>query len=160
MKEIVVTFSFICICLFSNAQESNQLNKMIIESLRSYMSYNSELRKKECADCEKYNTYICRDGLPSNFPYDSLPNVTFFSVDFFRVYSNHLKKQLQKGIDVLFVSFKLKNNQLQVSITSKSVKLMNKKAIVVGLSNWCNCFYEYSCEKQEWELKENKFGGI
>lgn len=94
------------------------------------------------------------------FPYDSLPNVTYFSVDFFRVYSNHLKKQLQKGIDVLFVSFKLKNNQLQVSITSKSVKLMNKKAIVVGLSNWCNCFYEYSCKKQEWELKENKFGGI
>ena len=141
-------------------QNDNQLNKMIIESLRSCMSYNSKLRKKVCVNCEKYNTYICRDGLPANFPYDSLPNVTFFSVDFFRVYSNPLKKQLQKGIGALFVSFKLKNGQLQVIVTTKSVKLINKKTITVGLSDWCNYFYEYSCEKQEWELKENKFGGV
>lgn len=141
-------------------QNSNQLNEMIIASLRSYLSYNLELQKKVCANCEKHDTYICKDGLPRNFPYDTLQNVTFFSVDFFRVYSNPLKKQLQKGIGALFVSFELNNNQLQITISSKNVKLINKKTIGVGLSSWGNYFYEYSCEKQEWELKATKYEGV
>ena len=160
MKKIGIFIVLISISSKLVGQNNNQLNEMIVESLRSYLSYSSELRKKVCANCEKYDTYICKDGLPLNFPYDSLPNVTFFSVDFFRAYSNPLKKQLQKGIGTLFVSFSLNNNQLQITVTSKSVKLMNKKTIGVGLSDWGNYFYEYSCEKQEWALKETKYGGV
>jgi hypothetical protein len=144
-------------------QNTNQLNEMIIESLRSHLDYSSELQKKVCENCEKSNTYICQDGLPAYFPYDSLQNVTFISVDFFRLYSHTnklLNKQLKKGISAFFVSFELKNSQLRITITSKSVKLMNKKTIGLGLCCWGNYFYEYSCEKQEWELKEIKYGGV
>ena len=160
MKKIYIVIMLISMLSPLMGQNNNQLNEMIIESLRSYISYSSELQKKVCANCEEHNTYICKDGLPLNFPYDSLPNVTFFSVDFFRVYSNPLKRQLQKGIGALFVSFELNNNQLKITITSNSVKLMNKKTIGVSLSDWGHYFYEHSCEKQEWILKNIQYGGV
>ena len=160
IKKVYIAIVLISMSSQLVGQNNNQLNEMIIESLRSYLSYSSEQQQKVCKNCEKYDTYICKDGLPRNFSYDNLQNVTFFSVDFFRVYSNSLKKQLKKGIRALFLSFELRNNQLQITVSSKSVKLINKKTIGVGLSNWGNYFYEYSCEKQEWELKEIKYGGI
>jgi hypothetical protein len=160
MKKNYIVIMLISMSSHLVGQNANQLNEMIIESLRSYLSYSSELQKKVCKNCEKYDTCICRDGLPANFPYDSLQNATFFSVDFFRVYSNPLKKQLKKGTSALFVYFELKNNQLQITISSRSVKLTNSKTISVGLSDWGNYCYEYCCEKQKWELKETKYEGV
>lgn len=160
MKKTYIVIVLISMSSQLVGQSTNQLNGMIVESLRSYLSYSSELQKRVCKDCKQYDTYICRDGLPANFPYDSLQNITFFSVDFFRVYSNSLKKQLKKGIGALFVYFELKSNQLQITVSSRTVKLMNSKTIGVGLSEWGNYFYEYSCEKQEWELKETKYEGV
>ncbi|MDR0541832.1 MAG: hypothetical protein LBH19_06430 [Dysgonamonadaceae bacterium] len=163
MKKIYILIVMISMSSQLLGQNTNQLNEMIVESLRSYINYSSELQEKVSANCKKSDTYICRDGLPAYFPYDSLKNTTFFSVYFSIVYSHTnklLNKQLKKGIGALFVSFELKDSQLKITITSKSVKLMNKKTIGLGLSDWGNYFYEYSCEKQEWELKEIKYGGV
>ncbi|GHT25915.1 hypothetical protein FACS189430_12500 [Bacteroidia bacterium] len=159
MKKVYIIIVLISMSSQLVGQNTNQLNEMIIESLRSHLDYSSELQKKVCKNCKKSDTYICQDGLPAYFPYDSLQNVTFISVDFFKSKFNPLK-QLKKGISAFFVSFELKDSQLRITITRKSVKLMNKKTIGLGLSDWGNYFYEYSCEKQEWELKEIKYGGV
>ena len=160
MKKIYIMIVLILMSSQLVGQNNNQLNDMIVESLRSYISYSAELQKKVCASCEEDDTYICKDGLPSNFPYNSLPNATFFSVNFFKTYSNPLKKQLKKGIGTLFVSFELNNNQLKIMVTSRTVKIMNKTTIGTDCCEWGIYFYEYFCDKQEWVLKESKYGGI
>jgi hypothetical protein len=141
-------------------QNTNQLNELIIESLHSYINYSLELQKSVCKNCEKYDTYICQDGLPSNFPYNSVENIKIISVDYFRAYSNPLKTQLKKGITALFVCFELNNNQLEISVSSKGVKLIHRTTISVAVSDWAHYIYEYSCDRQKWELKESRYGGI
>ncbi len=154
MKKIWIFIAIISLSIQVNGQIKNELNEMIISSLNTYIDHTCNWMNK--GDI----VYVCKDGLPSYFPVDSMQNVTFFSVDFFSVYSNPFKKKLKKGIGALFVSFELINNQLRITVSSRSVKLINKKNIGVGLSNWGNYFYEYSCENQQWILVETKYGGI
>lgn len=134
---------------------------MLVESLRSFLIYKTELNKPTYKNQGKLiMPYVCKDGLPIDFTYDSLQKTTFFSVDFFKVYSAPLKKQLKKGIDVLFVNFDLKKGQLQIMVSSRNVKLIKKKHINIAIKDWGNYFYEYSCEKKEWRLKRIEYGGV
>ena len=144
-------------------QKDNQLNEMIISSINSYIEWNNDFVKRGISLGDTCNHYICIDGLPSAFPYGSIKNATFFSVNFFRIYqtTNYLlNNQLKKGMEALFVYFELKNNQLQITVSSKNVKLIKKKQIGIGLSDWGIFTYEYSCDKQEWSLVEIKYDGV
>ena len=163
MKKICVFIAMLFWAGHLLGQNKNQLNEMIVSSINSYIEWNNDFVKRGISVGDTCNHYICIDGLPSSFPYDSIKNATFFSVNFFRIYpvsNSLLNKQLKKGIEALFVYFELKNNQLQITVSSKSVKLVKKKQIGVGLSDWGIYTHEYSCEKQEWELKETKYGGV
>jgi len=163
MKKIWIFFAIFFLSYRAMGQDKNQLNEMIVLSLNTYIEHIHDWMDKGVVVKEQTcHHYVCRDGLPTNFPFDSLKNITFFSVYFFRAYSNSnpLKKQLGKGIGALFVSFGLENNQLQITVSSKNVKLANGNQINVGLSDWGVYTYEYFCESKEWELKEIQYGGI
>ncbi len=141
-------------------QCKNQLNEMIISSINSYITWNNNFEKQRNNSFNSYCTYVCKDGLPINFPFDRLQNTTFFTVNPFDTYSNSFKKKLKKGICVLFVSFELTNNRLRITVSNKSIKSIKKKNINIGLSDWGVYLYEYLCEIQEWKLKETKYEGI
>lgn len=59
------------------AQENSQLNGMIIECLDSCTSHFKTITKR-MYKYKDFKSYVCKDGLPPDFPYDSLPNYTFF----------------------------------------------------------------------------------
>ena len=72
----------------------------------------------------------------------------------------NVKKAFQKGQRTLFVSYELKDNQLIITITDRFVKLIHKKRINIGLSDWGRYYFEYSCEHEIWELIETQYGGV
>lgn len=161
MRKIWIFIATLFISVPLIGQGKSQLNDMLTESIFSYLDYSADLHSKVCKNCEPYDLpYICKDGLPSNFPYDSFQHITFFSVDFFKMYSNPFKKKLKKGIGALFVNFELTNNHLCITVSSRSVKLVSKKIINVGISDWGRYFYKYSCDDQQWILIETKYDGI
>ena len=160
MKKICVLIVMLCGAGHLLGQNKNQLNEMIVSSINSYIEWNNDFVKREISVGDTCNHYICIDGLPSAFPYDSIKNVTFFSLHNVNGLSKSFQKELKKGISACFAWIKLTNTQLVISVGGRGVKLIKKNHIGISVVDWGVFTYEYSCDKQEWVLKETKFGGI
>lgn len=137
-----------------------QLNKMIISSLNSFIAENNRL-VKGVINTDTTHYYISKDGLPLNFPYSSLKNVTFISLDNLDGLPNSFKRKLNKGVRVLFVYVRLSDNQFVITVFNNSVRRIKKNRINITEGFHRGIFtYEYSCENQQWILIETKYGGI
>ena len=157
MKKICIFIAIFLISTQLRGQKDNQLNKLLIESILLNIDYDSDLYSKVCSTCGAYTLpYICRDGLPADFPYDSLQHIDFFTFHNIEGYPSSFKKKLKKGIGAWTLGIRLTNNVISIIISSRSVKRIKKRHIGAGVSGSSIYIYEYSCEKQEWELKETK----
>ncbi len=160
MKKIWI---FIVLFLVSShliGQNKNQLNEIIISSINSYIEWNNDFVKRRISLMDTSCYYICIDGLPANFPLDSVQHMTFFSLNNLEGLPNTFKRKLNKGIKTLFVGFNIFENQLTITISGRGVKRTKKNKINIVIGDWGIFSYKYSCDKQEWELQETKFGGI
>jgi len=160
MKRIVAIIVVLTLFFQLKGQESNQLNEILTESLRSYLNYKSDLQSKVCKNCEKLQIYICKDGLPADFPFDSIQDVAFFSLHNLNGLSKSFQKELKKGIGAYFVWIKLTDEKLTIHIGSRGVKLVKKNNIGISIGEWGIFTYEHSCEKQKWLLVNTDYGGI
>jgi len=160
MKRIIVTIGFVFICLFSNAQENKQLNKMINTSLLSYLDWKSDLINKTCKDCGEYAPYICVDSYPNNFSFSEA--IQKRNVKFMSLQNLSGQKELKKGKKYEFVlmELSLEKNRITITLSGKDVSIPKKNHLHIVAVDWGIFTYEYSCDKQEWELKKTKFGGI
>jgi len=141
-------------------EASNQLNEMIISSINSYITWKNSFVKGGISLHDTCHYWVCKDGLPADFPYDSMQNVTFLSLHNWNGLSKSLKKELKKGIDVCFVWLQLTERQLVISIGGRIVKLIKTNNLEVSVGDWSVFTYEYSCEKQKWMLVNTEYGGI
>lgn len=141
-------------------QESDHLDKLLISSIKSYITDDKELVRQRFSFMDTSRYYICMDGLPADFPYDSVRNATFFSLKNIEGIPHFLKFKLKKGMKILFVGLKISNNQVVVTVAGRGVKRQKKNSISIVIGDWCVSIFEYSCEKQKWELKETKYGGV
>lgn len=134
-------------------EDDNQLNGILIESLRSCLKHYSDLKG-----------YICKDGLPADFPFDSIQDVTFFSLWNISGLSTSLQKDLSKGKWSYFVSIELQGRKINITIERNHVtlikKFLRKRQIYIDISDWGIFTYEYSYEKQKWLLIKTEYGGI
>ena len=156
--------SFVIVVLFmffqSKGQETNQLNEMINSSINSYIVWSNDFVKQGISLRDTCQYYVCKDGFPADFPFSSMQNVTFFSLHNLNGLPKSFQKELKKGISACFVWIKLTGKQLVITVGGRGVKLIKKNNIGISVGDWGIFTYEYSCNKQEWELKETKFGGI
>ena len=158
---IIALFLVLSSSFSLKAQDSNQLNSFVISSLKSYISHDNNLRKDLGWAARDYH-YICSDGIPNDdgFPYDSLQNVIYCSLKNVDGLPSKFKKQLKKGLFFMFVDIKLSKNKLVITVSGNIVKLIKKKELNIALSDWGIFTYEYSCNNQEWELIDSRFGGV
>ena len=147
MKFVITIILFSLSCQLMGQRQEEMLTK----SLLSYLNYQSVLRTR---------VYICNDGLPVDFPTNSISNAIFFSLKNFNGLPKPLKKELKKGISASFISTKLMDNQFTVTIGGRNVKLIKKNHIEISVASWGIFIYEYSCEKQKWLLIKTEYGGI
>ena len=152
-------YIFILFICFSLKAQDNQLNSFILSSLKSYISNDDHLRKDLGLTPSNYH-YICSDGIPNGFPFDSLQNIVYGSLENIDGLQSKFKKQLKKGLFFMFVDIKLSKNKLVITVSGNIVKLFNKRELSIALSDWGIFTYEYSCENEKWELKEIKYGGV
>jgi len=160
MKNIWVFIAFFFISGQLRGQQDNQINKLLIESILLYSDYDADLYSKVCKNCGIYTLpYVCKDGLPIDFPYDSLQHISFFTLYNIEGYPNSFKKKLKNGISAWFVEIKLTNNLLDITVSSRNVKRIKKNHIGISIGDWGIFTYEYSCKNQQWSLVETKYGG-
>lgn len=142
--------------LYGQRQE-NQLNEMIISSLNAYIQEHNKMVDNGVIVNGSHNINVFRDGLPRGFPYDSLNNVTFYSLEFPNSNSNPIKGKLKKGIRGVFVNYKLVNNQFIITISPSFAK-RRPRGLRISVGEGGRFFYVYSCDNQEWELTKYQYG--
>lgn len=142
--------------------ESNQLNEMLVESLRSCIKYDSDVQSRLFKNQEKSKIYICLDGLPADFPFESMQheNVSFITLKNLGGLSKTFQKELKKGIGAYFVWIRLINNKIIITVDSRVVKLVKRNNVNIAVGGWGIFNYEYSCENQKWLLGKIEYGGI
>lgn len=161
MKKECIFIFVLFITFHLKGQNNNQLHEIVETSLHLYIEHIQDFINKGIVVQEQSDAlYVCVDGLPSHYPLDSMKNVLFFSLNNHEGLPNSFKQKLKKGINAIFVEVELKDNQLFIAVSSRSVKLVNKKNISISIGDWGHYFYEYFCDKKEWKLKETKYGGI
>ncbi|HPK29423.1 MAG TPA: hypothetical protein PK979_00065 [Bacteroidales bacterium] len=141
-------------------EAGNQLNEMITSSINSYITWKNSFVKDGITLHDTCHYWVCKDGFPADFPYDSMQNVTFLSLHNLNGLSKSLRKELKKGIDACFVWLKLTERQLVIGIGGRRVKLIKKSDFEISMGDWSVFTYEYSCEKQKWLLTNTEYGGI
>lgn len=141
-------------------QTNNQLNEMIGSSINSYITWKNSFVKRGICIGDTCHYFVCKDGLPADFSYDRMQNVTFLSLHNWTGLSKSLQKKLKKGIDACFVWLKLTDRQFVIHIDGRGVKLIKKNNLGIRVVDWGTFTYEYSCEKQKWLLANTEYGGI
>jgi len=137
--------------------ETNQLNEVLIESLRLNLKHDLDFHNKHFKDRPPPKNYVCKEGLPAGFPFDVLPDVTFFSM---WDSNKSFQKILKKGIGAYLVYITLTGKQIIVTIDDRGVKLARKNHVETSISDWGVITYDYSCEKQKWLLVNTEYNGI
>ena len=136
------------------SQPGNQLNHMILESVCSYVKdYNSFAKQIN------YDTiqYICVDGLPTPFPYDSLP-CDVFSLQWMRGNHPQIKKDFKHSTTVAEVTITINNNVIGVLVSTLIIKVRNNHIQIFrgydgGRKHY---YYTYSCVEGKWLKVPNR----
>ena len=150
---------FLLICSFVNAQGTNQLNEMINECMEFTLDWHSNKTSNTNKNNRSRSPYICLDNLPSNFVFsdDILKrNVRFMSLN--NISGRHELRKKEKHT-FLFTSIELDDNLIRIIISAKKVSRIRKR-LNIGISDWIVFTYAYSCDENEWQLKEKRIGGI
>ncbi len=139
---------FLLICGLAQAQQrTNQLNQMLLESIKDYVQeYNT------FAETINHSTiqYVCADGLPKDFPFDSL-SIGNFSL--YRLVGIPKKEQrhFSKAVRIWYF---LEDNVIDIYINNIDVRRPRRRRVSIGVDPEGTKLYryKYSCETNEWKL--------
>jgi hypothetical protein len=161
MKKFFVLMAVFSVSTTLRAGKGSQLDCMIIASLNSYVEHIHERMERGVIPRERTcRHYVCMDGLPDSFPYDSLQYAVYFSKKNMKGYTRSFEREIKKGFQALFAGLKLTDNRIVIKIRYDHVRLTDKNYFAIGISDWGVFTYEYDCDVQEWELTDTKYGGI
>ena len=153
MRKSIITIILILIYACSFGQNENEINRMLEESIIKSRDNYLHLFKNLPI---QHPFFLCQDGLP---PKEVKCNESFYESIGLRTVSKgtitKLKDDLEQGIDILDVHYYLKGNCIEIYIHYLTAT-MNGDEVLLGY--WPHCMdyyiYEYSCETNEWRLKE------
>jgi len=154
---ILIILLFISVHLFG--QRVNSLNDMIVSSLNFNLEFSNQFaRERPLLNIDTTALrYVRKEGLPKDFPFDSLQNFVFFHLNDIK------RRQLREGIETWSVFYTLNsNNQMQISVVpffiDRHWHIRTGRHIRLARSDGSNYFYEYCCEKQNWKLVKIQHG--
>lgn len=106
MKTKVAIIGFICVCPLLNAQDSNQINNMINESLLLYLERQPETSSE----------VICLDNYPVNFSFSE--EILEKDVKFMNLHTplGHRGLQRNKEYKFIFPAIHLNDNQIKITV--------------------------------------------
>ena len=128
----------------SNAKQQNTINKMINDSMHSFLNWYFSIADNINYGEDRPILYVCTDYLPYDFGFSE-----FFSQKSVRFMSSYDIGKLKE----------LKQNYLTIKIKHWNLK-RRKKQLYMGYSCMGIYTYEYSCDDQEWKLIDTKYRGV
>lgn len=132
-----------------NINSSNQLNQMLLESIKDYIEWSNALVERTNLDPIRL---ICTDGLPADFPYDSL-SIDYFSRKWLEGNSASVKRELKHFTNAIRIWYTLKNDVVDISIQDIRIRRPRKCKAEIEVSPECKHYrYNFSCETSEWRL--------
>lgn len=153
MKKVLIINLLFFSSFFSLGQSQNQLNTFLLESILDYNhDYNQFLNKTQRKDTIEYLCVDCIDGLPYDFPYDSLYLKTL-SISSIENNPKTTKKALKRFVETMRVSYSLENNVIDIVISKCRIKRMRKGRMQMEVDgeSASHYYYEYNCETSNWE---------
>lgn len=154
MKRILVCTCLLVLPILALSQV-NYLNDMIISSIHNVVDHENSFLLQQ-AKPPLSQIWICKDGLPRDFPYESINSVVFFSLDNRANLPWSLRKQLKRGVRSFYVQPQVLNNGRIVIVIS--VRITHRRR--VELSDWGVFTYSYSPIEGRWLLETTEYGGI
>ena len=132
--------------LGQKATEDYSLNKMINESLLSYLDWMSDITTS--VSNREYTPFLCIDNYPIGFSFsENIKKKNLKSIYFF----SHPKLKKNRLYECVFIGISLNKNQVMITITEHYVRRYGRKKLVIDKTEASRTFiYEFSCEKQEW----------
>lgn len=130
--------------LFGQVLSGNQFSKMVIQSIDGFSDKFSSSTH-----------YLSMEGLPYDFPYDSLDMIPFNMVALAsnpQALLNELKKH---EISVLEIRIELNENNIAVFVSRSLVFMPKRRHFTISRGEDFVCFvFQYSCETSKWILME------
>jgi len=159
---IILFFSIFLSAKLFGQTPTNDINTLLVESLRDYIvtndlsnisghRYEPNIRKKRSARMKPMSQkfFLCNDGLPSDFPYDSL-NVECISLK----YSHHgpNREKLRSFKTVITVKYRLEGNNMEIIVGNQAVKRKTRHHLIsfVSAEDTKHYHYTYSLEENKW----------
>lgn len=160
MKRVLTVIVILLVIFRLEAKDISKLDKFIITSIETYIDNEKEFVRRGISVDDTCCFFVCTDGLPADFPSDSVQNVVFFSLNNISGLPSPFKLKLKKGIEALFIGLEISNSQIIITVSGRRVRRLKNNILSIAISDWGIFTYEYSCEKQKWEFLEPKFGGV
>ena len=152
-KTIVLFFLSFFVSLQVVGQQDNELNDIVLRSVRSYLHDYNEFAKPRNWDTIKY---ICADGIPKNFPFDSIPLIEF-SERWMEGNPVSVKRELKHFGTAIRATIAMKDNIIDVFIKEYEVRRLRRRhtQIRVPPEGGKHFRYEYNCEEKVWKLMDD-----
>lgn len=139
---------FLLICGLAQAQQhTNQLNQMLLESIKDYVQeYNTFAEKINYSTIQ----YVCADGLPRYFPYDSL-SMGYFYLDRLEGLPKKDQKHFNHAVRIWYT---LEDNVIDIYLNNIYVRRPRKRKVLIEVDPDGTKLYRYKyfCETNEWKL--------
>ena len=141
----------------TDKRKDNQLYVMLIESLRSYREHHVDYLNMTFKKPPPKHWFISQEGLPLGFPFERLPEATFFYWWNIDALEKSHQEEFKKGVSAYYVNIKLVDKYFIIAIGEYAVKRVKRNRIETVLCGSAVFTYEYSCEKQIWMLVKAKY---
>ena len=162
MKRFCLVLLLILVAFNVRGQGENQLNDIIISSIKTQMyddSVRFYARHPDKKEKFSYRYNICVDGLPGSFPYDSLKNVRYYSYYNLSPLTKSMRWKFKKSTTIFDISIRASDDKIIIVITPLGAKLKRNKW-KLSVSIWFTYTYAYSQEQKKWILINKEEGGI
>lgn len=115
MKKIAYIMCFLCICMCSNAKQQNTINKMINDSMHSFLNWYFSIADNINYGEDRPILYVCTDYLPYDFGFSeffSQKSVRFMSsYDIGKLKELKKRERVRHSLDYHRIKTKLFNNK-------------------------------------------------
>ncbi|MEZ2442844.1 hypothetical protein AB6805_14065 [Chitinophaga sp. RCC_12] len=155
MKKIFLVVGILACCFKVNAQQNKDEYKLMVDSAISTMyTQYLDVIKKQRSDYYLNNLYLLNE---QDQPLNYVPSSSKFKL--INIYDTRNRKLLSKGIYAWKVFTTLKKNQFTINIVNFYITC-KKRNYDFSNGGGSTTVFEYSCDKDNWQLITFKNWGI
>lgn len=157
MKRIILVLIIFSSYPSFSQDKSNDISILYDLAIESHLKILNNFIDKGILNLQIKDLYFLADEVSQEY----LPTKTGnFKIEYIDIYNKENRKLLKKGIKAISIKpIRLVNGEIIITLIDFSVTLCKKNFKFIN-SGGSTTVFKYSCSKNEWVLKENKYSEI